>query len=190
VVARAWHGAIHLLVTDIVMPGMSGSELAQAVGEILSPTSSLLPVKGVASDDRLVAIVDDHETMRTAMLELVHRAGIAAVAFPSAEAFLASECAGSISCLILDVQIPGMNGLQLQQHLLDRGLRVPIVFVTVDDDPDIRAHVLGHGAIRVVGKTRLGDDLLDAIQTAFRVDDVVRINDGLVAQIVRPAAAT
>lgn len=118
---------------------------------------------------RRVAIVDDNESVRTAILRLVNTAGIAAVVFPSAEAFLASDSIGGIGCLILDVQMPGMSGLHLQRQLAERGLRVPIVFVTADDHPAIRAQALAGGAIRVLRKSALGDDLIEALEAAFRV---------------------
>jgi len=95
----------------------------------------------------LIAIVDDEPVMRKALEILVESMGHTAAVFASAEAYLRSGLVRSTFCLISDIQMPGMSGLDLQQRLLADGHRVPIIFVTASCDEKIRARALQAGAI-------------------------------------------
>src|SRR5258705_1189086 len=100
----------------------------------------------------LVSIVDDDESVRESLPDLVRQFGFAASAFPSAEAFLASEVISQTSCLILDVAMPGMSGPDLQQELTHRRQKIPIVFITASGDKTVRPRLLAQGAVECLFK--------------------------------------
>ena len=92
------------------------------------------------SQGALVSVVDDDESVRESLPDLLRQFGLAAQAFPSAEAFLASELVSQTRCLILDIKRPGMSGLELQQELTRRREKIPIVFITASKtQPCVRA---------------------------------------------------
>ncbi len=115
----------------------------------------------------LVAIIDDDESVRESLPDLVRQFGLAAQAFPSAEAFLASEFVHETRCLILDIVMPGMSGLELQRVLADRGLHTPIVFITANADMSVRSRVLERGGVDCLFKPFSDAVLLDALNAAL-----------------------
>jgi FixJ family two-component response regulator len=117
----------------------------------------------------LVSIVDDDESVRESLPDLVRQLGFAATAFSSAEAFLASECVGKTSCLILDVAMPGMSGPDLQRELASRRHMIPIVFITASGDKAIRLRLLALGAVECLFKPFSETALLDALHAALRM---------------------
>ena len=114
-----------------------------------------------------IAIVDDDESVCEATMNLFRSVGLTAVTFPSAEAFLASNVIESTSCLVLDVHMPGMDGLRLQAHLVAAGSRIPIVFVTAYPDEAACARALGAGAACFLTKPFSEGDLLNGIRSAL-----------------------
>jgi FixJ family two-component response regulator len=117
----------------------------------------------------LVSIVDDDESVRESLPDLVRQFGFAARAFSSAEAFLASELVSQTSCLILDVAMPGMSGPDLQRELASRRQMIPIVFITATADREIRPRLLAQGAIECLFKPFSETALLDALNAALRM---------------------
>ena len=115
----------------------------------------------------LVSVVDDDESMREALPDLLRQFGFAAEAFASAEAFLASEFVGETSCLLLDVAMPGMSGPDLQQELTRRRQRIPIVFITAYGDAPVLRRLLARGAVRCLVKPFSDAALLDAVGAAL-----------------------
>src|SRR5258708_6363585 len=97
--------------------------------------------------------------------------GFNAVAFASAEEFLSSDFVDRASCLVLDVQMPGMGGLNLQDHLASIGRDIPIVFVTAYSDEAARARALESGAICFLTKPFTEGDMLDGLRTALGSDE-------------------
>jgi FixJ family two-component response regulator len=93
-------------------------------------------------------------------------AGLSAQAFGSAEEFIASPSASQTTCLILDVRLPGMDGLELQRHLLVSGWKAPIIFISAHADEQVRAQALRAGAARFFVKPFRSAELLEAIGTA------------------------
>ena len=93
-----------------------------------------------------VVVVDDDESVRESVPDLLREFGFAAQAFESAEAFLASDCIGEVDCLILDIFMPGLNGPDLQQHLIAQGHHIPIVFITAKADEVTRTGVVDAAA--------------------------------------------
>jgi FixJ family two-component response regulator len=121
--------------------------------------------------DHLIAIVDDDESVRDAATNLFRSMGFAAVAFASAEEFLNSESLGQTSCLVLDVQMPGMGGLKLQTHLAATGRHIPIVFVTGYPDAVVRNKAMTSGAVCFLTKPVKEHDLVDGLRSALTDDE-------------------
>jgi len=120
-------------------------------------------------DPCLVSVVDDDQSVRESLPDLLREFGFAASAFSSAEEFLASDCVGRTRCLILDVAMPGMSGLELQRELKLRGQGIPIVFITARRDETIRPRALEQGAVECLFKPFSDSALLQALNTALRV---------------------
>jgi len=119
----------------------------------------------------LISIVDDDEAVRTAMAALVRALGYEARAYASAEAFLKSPSAAGSACLIVDVQMPGMSGPELQKRLLLATQAPPMIFITAFPDAEVRQQVLAAGAVDVLGKPCEGKALVDTIEAALAPDD-------------------
>jgi FixJ family two-component response regulator len=117
----------------------------------------------------LVSVVDDDESVRESLPDLLRQFGFAAEAFSSAEAFLASDVVGETSCLLLDVAMPGMSGLELQQELIRRRQEIPIVFITANGDKTVRPRLLAQGAVECLFKPFSEATLLDALNAALRM---------------------
>ena len=115
----------------------------------------------------LVSVVDDDESVRESLPDLLLEFGFAAQAFSSAEEFLASSSIDNTECLILDMAMPGMSGLELQRQLALRGSDIPIVFITASTDETIRAIALDGGAIDYLFKPFSEVALLAALNAAF-----------------------
>ncbi len=118
------------------------------------------------SQSSLIAIVDDDEAIREATQGLLKAVGYATEAFPSAEDFLASPRLNEVECLITDIQLGGMSGLQLQRQLGLSGFRAPIIVMTAFPEDGRRA--LAAGALCVLAKPFVKDDLLSHIRLALQ----------------------
>jgi len=118
----------------------------------------------------LVSVVDDDESVRESLPDLVREFGYAVQAFSSAEEFLASDWVVQTRCLILDIAMPGMSGPELQRELTHRGHAIPIVFITAHVDATVRPQVLGQGAVECLLKPFSDAALHDALDAAFKRD--------------------
>jgi FixJ family two-component response regulator len=118
------------------------------------------------ANTRPVVIVDDDESMRSAATSLVRSLGFPVVAFPSAQAFLGAGIIDRASCLLVDVQLPGMDGLKLQNYLTSIGCDIPIVFMTGHADEAARARALESGAISFLTKPFSEEELLKGLLSA------------------------
>jgi|SRR5829696_3169887 len=116
----------------------------------------------------LVSVVDDDESVRESLPDLLRQFGFAALTFSSAEAFLDSHFVGRTRCLVLDVAMPGMSGLDLQEELVRRHQHIPIVFITATEDQTIRPRVLAQGAVACLSKPFTDTALLYALNAALR----------------------
>ena len=114
-----------------------------------------------------VFVVDDNASVRVALGRLIRSAGLAVETFASAEDLLKTWPSDSAGCLILDVQLPGLSGLELQTKLAALGSTVPIIFITGHDDPDARTQALNGGAVDFLEKPFDDEDLFAAIHTAL-----------------------
>jgi FixJ family two-component response regulator len=114
-----------------------------------------------------IAVIDDDESVREAMKSLIDVLGYSVDAFASAEAFLDSKRFQITACVITDVQMPGMSGVELQKHLAAGGYRTPIIFVTAYPDESTRAHVIRNGAAGYLSKPLQQESLLDCLDKAL-----------------------
>jgi FixJ family two-component response regulator len=114
-----------------------------------------------------IAIVDDDEPLREALGSVLRAAGFRAAGFASAEEFLACEDWRGTRCLILDVRLPGMSGIELQRQLADEKSSIPIIFVTAHGDPSLRGLLMNAGAAAFFSKPVRSDALLREIHSAL-----------------------
>ncbi len=116
---------------------------------------------------RLVAILDDDELMRSALRGLLKAVGLPAEAFVSAEEFLNSGQQHQIACLIADIRMPGMSGLELQAKLNAERCRIPIIFITAHGDEKMRMQALRAGAVEFLAKPFDDEVLLERVRAAL-----------------------
>jgi FixJ family two-component response regulator len=117
-----------------------------------------------------VFIVDDDRGMREAIQDLVESVGLRAQSFASGQEFLSGQRTGDPSCLVLDVRLPGMSGLDFRRRLAEAGIRIPIIFITAHGDIPMSVSALKSGAVDFLTKPFRDQDLLDAIQQALVLD--------------------
>ena len=115
----------------------------------------------------IVMIVDDDDSIRKAVRRLMKSYGFAVETFASAEEFLGSDRLAKTSCLILDIHMPGMNGLELQKRLVASGSVVPIIFITAFTDDSARAQAMNAGAAGYLAKPFSDDELLSCIHSVL-----------------------
>jgi FixJ family two-component response regulator len=120
-----------------------------------------------ATERPLLSVVDDDEMLRESLPVLLREFGFAARAFSSGQEFLSSDYVDQTRCLILDVAMPGMSGLDLQQELKHRGQAIPIIFITAQKDEDIRKQAFRQGAVEFLEKPFSDSSLLDAVNAAL-----------------------
>ena len=117
-----------------------------------------------------IAIVDDDESVREALQSLLKSMGLRAEGFASAEDFLQSAHLPATTCLLLDVRMPGMGGLELQRQLAATERRIPIIFITAHGDEDTRVQALRAGAVDFLAKPFSEEALLAAVHSALGQD--------------------
>ena len=117
--------------------------------------------------NRIVAIVEDDDPLRNALESILKASGFSVNKFPSAEAFLESLGCHRTNCLILDVRLPGMSGIELQRRLLEMNVVVPIVFVTAHADASVRDLVINAGAAGFLTKPVRSETLLASLRVAI-----------------------
>ena len=118
----------------------------------------------------LVSVVDDDAFVREALPDLLKELGYSSQAFPSAKAFLSSSVVADTRCLILDVAMPDMTGPELHRELIRRRQAIPVIFVTAIRDEALRPRLLAEGAVDCLFKPVSEQALIDALDTAFRVN--------------------
>jgi len=130
-----------------------------------------------------VFVIDDDLEVRNSIQGLLKSAGIHSAAFGTAEEFLHSKVPDGPSCLVLDVSLPGTNGLELQRKLADSGLLIPIIFITGHGDIPMTVKAIKSGAVEFLTKPFVDQDLLNAIQQAFDRDRITRREQGELAEL-------
>src|ERR1700677_1343617 len=121
----------------------------------------------MTGNQTIVMIVDDDDSIRKAVRRLMKSYGFAVETFASAEEFLGSDRLAKTSCLILDIHMPGMNGLELQKRLVASGSVVPIIFITSFTDDRARAQAMNAGAAGYLAKPFSDDELLSCIYSVL-----------------------
>jgi FixJ family two-component response regulator len=112
----------------------------------------------------LIAVVDDDESIRLALIPALQSIGLTAVGFDSAESFIEYGRLSEVACLITDLRMPGMNGLELQAKLRREGYHFPTVFMTAHGMPEVRSQAMAAGAVAFFDKPFDADDLLEAVR--------------------------
>jgi FixJ family two-component response regulator len=115
----------------------------------------------------VISIIDDDASMRDATRRLMKSLGLNANTFASAEEFLQSDCARDTSCVITDMQLPGLNGAELQQKLIAQGFNAPVIFVTAFPVDELRKRVLDAGAVGFLSKPFDEEHLIDCLKVAL-----------------------
>ena len=123
------------------------------------------------SNPPVISIIDDDDSVRAATHNLVRSLGYVVHPFASAEEFLQSPCLNDTSCVITDVRMPAMSGLELQAHMLAEGYRVPFIFVTAFSGENARAQALKAGASCFLTKPFTAEALINCLDTALREHD-------------------
>jgi FixJ family two-component response regulator len=129
---------------------------------------STLLAMNVGQNSRLVAIVDDDESVQFALRDLIESDGLPAICFGSAEHFLDSEARSKAGCLIADVRMPGMSGLELQAKLKAERCPIPVVFITAHGDAEMRIHAMREGAVEFLSKPFDDAVLLEIVHAALK----------------------
>jgi two-component system response regulator FixJ len=125
-------------------------------------------------NDSTVFVVDDDPAMRESLSYLIGSVGIRVRTFENAQAFLDQHDSGDRGCLVLDVRMPGMSGLELQEHLNQQGLSLPVVMVTGYGDVPMAVRALKSGALDFLEKPFTDQELLDRVNEALHVDERLR----------------
>jgi FixJ family two-component response regulator len=122
----------------------------------------------IGHNSRLVAIVDDDESVQRALQDLIESDGLSALCFGSAEQFLDSEARNNAACLIADIRMPGLSGLELQAKLKAERCRIPVVFITAHGDAEMRIHAMREGAVQFLSKPFDDTVLLEIVHAALK----------------------
>ena len=130
---------------------------------ILTATYAMTP--------KLISVVDDDASVRKTTKLLIESFGYRAVVFESAETFLKSGQLNDTSCLVVDVQMPGMNGLQLQSHLASEGCSTPIIFISAYGNKEFRGQAMEAGAVAFLDKPFGDKQLLKCIRSALEISE-------------------
>jgi len=128
--------------------------------------STLLPMN-IGHNSRLVAIVDDDQSVQRSLQDLIESDGLPALCFSSAEQFLDSQARSKVACLITDIRMPGMSGLELQAKLKAERCLIPVIFITAHGDAEMRIHAMRQGAVEFLSKPFDDAVLLEIVHTAL-----------------------
>ena len=120
------------------------------------------------SNPPLISVVDDDESVRESLSGLIRSVGFGVMVFASAEELLTSDRLPDTDCLILDVRMPGMNGLELQRQLAASHMSIPVIFITAHGDEEARVRALNGGAVEYLLKPFSEEALLSAIDAALK----------------------
>ncbi len=137
----------------------------------------------MAEPQGMVFVVDDDEAVRESLVSLIRSARLRVETFASAQHFLASSRADVPSCLVLDIRLPGLSGLELQKWMAEINIEIPIVFITGHGDIPTSVRAIKAGAVEFLTKPFRDEDLLDAIQQALERDRVVRRQQAQLADV-------
>ena len=121
----------------------------------------------IRQNSKLIAIVDDDESVLRSLQDLIESDGLTALCFGSSEQFLDSQARNDASCLIADIRMPGVSGLELQAQLKAERCRIPVIFITAHGDAELRIHAMREGAAEFLSKPFDDEVLLQAVNAAL-----------------------
>lgn len=165
-----------VLAASLVLPAMAASkhkldsrirDLTDYFESVQKDADNKVPAEVLQKAEGLIIVVDDDPSIAKALVSLMESLGYAAAGFTSAEEFLNSARVGQTACLILDVRMPGMGGLELQQRLAAQGDHTPIIFITAHGGHEISAEALRRGAVAFLRKPFSQESLLEAMRSAL-----------------------
>jgi FixJ family two-component response regulator len=137
-----------------------------------------------ATDEKaIVHVVDDDASMRSALEDLFDSVGLQTRTYATADAFLSVETANRPGCIVLDVRLPDMNGLEFQTRLIQTGIGIPVVMMTGFGDIPMSVHAMKRGAIDFLAKPFRDQDMLDAVMSAIERDRQRRVVEDDVLQL-------
>ncbi len=136
-----------------------------------------------SKDAPTVFVIDDDALVRASLQGLLKSVGLRSETFETAEEFLRSKRPDVPSCLVLDVSLPGINGLDFQRELADAGVQIPIIFITGYGDIPMTVKAMKSGAVEFLTKPFLDQDLLDAIHQALEHDRATRQQESALAEL-------
>jgi FixJ family two-component response regulator len=136
-----------------------------------------------SAEDSTVFVIDDDAAVRAAIQGLLKSVGLHSDSFGTAQEFLTGERSGGPSCLVLDIRLPGINGLDFQRQLADAGVQIPIIFITGHGDIPMTVRAMKSGAVEFLTKPFRDQDLLDAIYQALDRDRVTRQHESELAEV-------
>jgi FixJ family two-component response regulator len=139
----------------------------------------------MSTDAPVVCVVDDDDSLREALCRLLTSAGFAVAAFATADAFLTAQRPAAAACLVLDVELPGLGGLDLQRALIDSGAVLPIIFLTGRGDIPMSVRAMKAGAAEFLTKPFRPEDLLEAVRQAIERDRADRVQRLELAELRR-----
>jgi FixJ family two-component response regulator len=142
-----------------------------------------------SSDTPTVFIIDDDDRMRAAMQRLLKSIGLNTKSFAAPQEFLQHKLPDGPSCLVLDVRLPGMSGLDVQHKLNEKGVHIPIIFITGHGDIPMTVKAMKSGAVDFLTKPWRDQDLVDAIQQALERGDATRQQEAEIAELKERHAA-
>ncbi len=137
----------------------------------------------ISPDTAMVFVIDDDAAVRESIRGLLKSVGLRSDSFGTAQEFLNSERADGPSCLVLDIRLPGINGLDFQRQLADAGVHIPIIFITGHGDIPMTVRAMKSGAVEFLTKPFRDQDLLDAIYQALDRDLVTRHHESELAEV-------
>jgi FixJ family two-component response regulator len=133
--------------------------------------------------EAIVFVVDDDEGIRQSLKNLIGSVGLQVKIFASAQEFLRSKLTDVPGCLVLDVRLPGLSGLDLQKRMIEAGMEIPIIFITGHGDIPMTVRAMKAGAVEFLTKPFRDQDLLDAIQQALERDRTAREQRGEIEEL-------
>ena len=142
-------------------------------------------MEAVKQSDSIVFVIDDDPSIRLAITSLIRSVGMRVESFPSAQEFMASKRPDAPACLVLDVRMPGVSGLDLQRDLAEADIRIPIIFITGHGDIPMSVRAMKAGAVEFLTKPFRDQDLLDAISQALERDRAYRTQYSEMAELRR-----
>ena len=135
--------------------------------------------------NQVVFVVDDDASMRDAISRLLNAVGLTVQTFASARAFLNRRLPDVPGCVVLDVRLPGLSGLDLQREMVERGIHIPVVFITGHGDIPMSVQAMKAGAVEFLTKPFRDQDLLDAVRSGIQLDRKAREERAELAELRR-----